>query len=243
MDESDVLFRWSNEYDTGVRVIDGDHHDLFDAVNQLHAATNGAAGTVDAVRGEVLGFLGRYVREHFEREERLLVEYGYPKLAEHQREHARFLRFVKAARFLNANAPHLIDPRKLVSYLGLWLRHHILHADQDYVPYLTGDYGRRKSDIGAPFTEGDRFDDGATGDDAAGPRGDDGARGDKPVSVTLVVPERAVMTLRKCANALREDEDLAAKIADLVAPALDMDIEEAKRVAAPILRDDGRPRI
>ncbi len=69
-------FEWSDEYSVGIRMIDYDHRGLFEVLNDLQDAVEHRHG--EAEIGHTITYLVHYVQAHFEREERLMREYGRP---------------------------------------------------------------------------------------------------------------------------------------------------------------------
>ncbi|MEI6559094.1 MAG: bacteriohemerythrin [Rhodospirillaceae bacterium] len=124
---------WSESMAVGVPTLDRDHKALVGLLNQLAAAED----RQDRINlEEVLDELVSYTLYHFEKEERLMAEAGYPDLAAHALRHRRLSDRVLAIRrrFFDADQPALGD--EVVDFLTSWLRSHILGDDLQYVPYL-----------------------------------------------------------------------------------------------------------
>ena len=80
---------WDDRFSIGEPDIDGQHQRLFGIYNEI--AVSLTLGSVDARRCEItLRELGDYARYHFLTEETLMRELGFPRLAEHAREHREF---------------------------------------------------------------------------------------------------------------------------------------------------------
>jgi hemerythrin len=217
-----AFFPWSDDYLVHVRVIDNDHKDLVQIVNNLHDSIK--AGSSRAEIGRIIASLATYVSEHFEREEGLMEEYDYPGLTGHKRMHRRLARTVHAIRKLFGEDPRQIDPAKLLNFLKEWLVHHILEEDVAYVPYLQGTAsGEHHESAGAAGS-------GANGE--AGPEADD----DEEISLSLNIPSRHAATLRRCARILAEDSAEAIAIEDIVIPLGNITHDEAIRLAHPVLK-------
>ena len=71
---------------TGNKTIDEQHKELISKINDLLDAVETSQGQATAMR--MLNFLNDYVVYHFEAEENLQKEVGYPGLADHQKQHA-----------------------------------------------------------------------------------------------------------------------------------------------------------
>ena len=152
-------YEWSEEFSVGLRLIDNDHRGLFDAMNDLQDAVEHRRG--EAEIGHTITYLIRYVQEHFEREERLMREYGYPEVAEHKNKHRKLNRQMFAVQKLYEADHNLVDLEKLVEFLRGWLIRHVLGSDMDYAPYLKDSTlaaaAESRKDRGAPdATEGEQ---------------------------------------------------------------------------------------
>lgn len=131
------FFTWSDKFSVGNEVIDRDHMVLVDLIDQLHEASVG--GKADAVVGTVLSALVDYTRTHFDREEKMMADAGYPDLANHKQVHQKLRRQVEEVydRHLAGEDEGKISV-DMLAFLHDWLYFHILETDRDYLPYLSG---------------------------------------------------------------------------------------------------------
>lgn len=134
---SQDFFRWLPEYETGIRVIDGDHRHLFELARTLDDFA--AAGTAGPDLGQLIDRLVAYVDEHFAREERIMAAGGFPDFDKHLVEHRRATEVIYAIRDLYAHEPDDLDVKKVAAFFRDWLKRHILDSDQRYVPYVKGE--------------------------------------------------------------------------------------------------------
>ncbi len=128
---SDLRIQWSEALAVGLPAVDADHQQLFALCGEVVSAVSAGRGA-SVVEG-ALDALGEYARVHFEREESILAESGYPQLAMHARQHARLLgqlREIKA----EAQSPEAAG--RIARLLQTWLLDHILVADMDYAHFL-----------------------------------------------------------------------------------------------------------
>lgn len=140
---------WTPALETDMRMIDQDHKGLVDAINYLGELVEHDAGT-DAV-ADVMATLNRYVDAHFNREERVLFEYGYPDFEGHKKRHNNFRTMILALRKVHGVIPYLLDLEKLQDFLCDWLTNHIAKSDLEYVPYVkTGALHREAGTEAAP---------------------------------------------------------------------------------------------
>jgi hemerythrin len=89
--------------ETGLAALDVQHRQVIRRLERLAAAT--AEGRADEVTG-ALRFLERYLADHFDAEERWMVEQGYPGSIEHARVHATVL-------------VGIADARRAVEFVGI----------------------------------------------------------------------------------------------------------------------------
>lgn len=211
-----TYFPWSQDYSVGVRLIDNDHKQLVELVNDLHEQI--AAGASHERVTTALAFLARYVKDHFAREEALMAEYGYPELAAHRLCHQNMAAKIHALQRVQRADPERLDPRKLLLFLREWLIHHILGADRKYVPYLHGEAA------GLAVTE-----DPNPAPEAAKPP-------KAPLSVELEVSPEKVEVLRRCAQILAGGGEAADQLEALAQPSAAMTLDEAEQLIAPLLR-------
>ena len=80
------MLAWDPSLAIGVPEIDEQHRTIFAEAARFDAAVR--AGVQGREIQELFDFLSRYAREHFEAEEQLMREVGYPRLASHALEHA-----------------------------------------------------------------------------------------------------------------------------------------------------------
>lgn len=79
---------WTDDLEIGVVLIDTQHRELFSRAAAFLAATERGEGKAHVL--ETLGFLAGYAVSHFEAEEALMRDSGYPELSAHRREHQAF---------------------------------------------------------------------------------------------------------------------------------------------------------
>jgi len=128
------LLTWEPSMSVGVIVLDEDHKKLIAMINELQAGMLAGHGH-DAV-GTILRRLANYTVEHFQREERLLAETGYPGIAGHRSEHEKLKNQVMAEiQKFQAGGEGL--GRETLIFLRDWGQHHSQECDKAYTPHLT----------------------------------------------------------------------------------------------------------
>jgi len=81
---------WTQEMAVGIETIDSQHRELFKRINELLRAIK-----EHRCRSEIDGtikFLDDYANFHFGEEERRMAAATYPDLAEHQKQHAIYMK-------------------------------------------------------------------------------------------------------------------------------------------------------
>lgn len=124
-------FVWSEQFVTGIPMVDEQHHRLVDLINRYgKLVTENRLARVD--QEEALTALASYADYHFREEDALMADRGLdPRhLESHRREHGAFLRDVEliAARALAGDDAAPVD---LLDFLVHWLAYHILVQDQN----------------------------------------------------------------------------------------------------------------
>ena len=114
-------------------VLDLQHRQLIDMLNELHAAMSAARG--QQVMGDLLLRLSNYARTHLETEERLLRAHDYPQFASHKAQHDAY---VARMRDLQAQAQQgkVAMTVSVMSFLKEWWTRHILETDMEYSEFL-----------------------------------------------------------------------------------------------------------
>jgi hemerythrin len=131
--------RWTEALAVGDADIDDQHRELFRRAARLIAALR--AGD----RAEVLptlAYLEAYVLHHFEGEERLMRQLGYPGLAEHAAAHRAFREeFATLVGDFDRRGPTALVALTLHNWLSEWLRGHLGGVDLKLGRFLAGRRG------------------------------------------------------------------------------------------------------
>jgi hemerythrin-like metal-binding protein len=128
-----ALLIWNQGMSVGVRVLDEDHKKLIAMINELHASM--MEGHSNEIVGGVLRRLANYTVEHFQREEKLFAETGYPNAAAHKREHEK-LKSQVMAEIQKFQAGTVGLGMETLNFLRDWLKHHIQESDKAYSAHL-----------------------------------------------------------------------------------------------------------
>lgn len=122
--------------ETGNELIDTQHQELISRVNKLTSSLE--TGREKNVAVQTLDFLMDYTVFHFEAEEKLQEEAGYPELAAHKELHASFVKAVDELKemleeeegpsdaFVEAVNKNVVD----------WLKNHIQICDKKVADFV-----------------------------------------------------------------------------------------------------------
>lgn len=136
---------WRDDYALGIKAIDAQHRRLVAMINRVHAAvSSGNSASLSATLDDLID----YTKTHFNFEERVMREHGYPDYARHKEMHDRITGQVveRVNRFRTGGG----DAGSLLEFLKDWLNGHILGADKQYVPYILNEQGA--SDARSPVS-------------------------------------------------------------------------------------------
>lgn len=123
---------WDGSLKVGVELVDAQHKYLFEIINAMQGKL--ARGDAHSALVEGLDSMRTYARFHFESEERLLSEHGYPDLASHRESHREFLTEVERLAGLEPTTPSACQA---LGYLLTWLVGHIQSVDGRFAPFLS----------------------------------------------------------------------------------------------------------
>jgi hemerythrin len=126
---------WHPEYETGIKIIDEQHQELFRIMDKFAIAIYDGEGKNKLE--QLLLFLDDYTHVHFKTEEELLALNNYEEYDEHIKTHRDFVS-------LFHDFQDEFDNRGGDSYLAMrldkeirnWWENHILKTDMQYVPYI-----------------------------------------------------------------------------------------------------------
>lgn len=122
---------WSEDYEIGNELIDGEHKEIFARIDLLMAAK-----TDDEVR-QMAVFMANYVVEHFRDEEELMRSVGYPDYDAHRQLHAEFRQSIEA-KVMQINTSVELEGLKVELYNETfrWLIGHVLGVDTKIARFI-----------------------------------------------------------------------------------------------------------
>ena len=135
-----AFMEWHERYRLNILAIDLQHRVLVDLTNELHRAA------IESRDPEEIGYamdeLLRYIAFHFNYEETVLDEAGYPGLEAHREHHLELVKEFEALQ-TEVVRENLVLNDKVMNFLQGWLTHHIVSDDRDYAPYVKEAKSRR----------------------------------------------------------------------------------------------------
>ncbi|GAB4269895.1 MAG: hypothetical protein Kow0092_24070 [Deferrisomatales bacterium] len=120
---------WSPFFSVGVELFDRQHRKLAGIINEFYELYTEGEGK-EALY-DVLNALVRYADIHFQDEERVMEEHGYPELAAHREAHEELFQGVFALNQELASGKPDVG-RDILEFLHRWMRDHVLGLDREY---------------------------------------------------------------------------------------------------------------
>lgn len=126
-------FHWTEAYSVNIAVLDQQHKQLIETVNQLDQALRKGEGK--AALDPVLDKLVEYALVHFAAEESLMQEHDFPGFFTHRTQHEEFRK--KLAEYLESHkAGKPGTPVSLLFFMQEWMKDHLIKTDKLYSAYL-----------------------------------------------------------------------------------------------------------
>lgn len=129
-----LFVRWIDEkYSVNIGDIDEQHKRLIGIINEVYQAK-----VENQNRKTIAGILEKmadYTKTHFQAEEELMAEHGFPELEPHRKAHGFFIaKVVEFNKDFSTNDDLIIE--SMLEFLKEWLLTHIMETDKRYAPYL-----------------------------------------------------------------------------------------------------------
>lgn len=125
-----AYLEWDTRYSVNHPLLDQHHKKLFDILNKLHDLIKEGQGS-DAIK-ITLKELFEHTQEHFEEEEKFLMQIDFPHLEEHKGFHKQFFDKLKAFEKDVAEGHGTFAATQLLNVCIKWLHEHILKSDAEY---------------------------------------------------------------------------------------------------------------
>lgn len=129
------LIKWSKTFACGIEVIDRQHKELIDLVNNLFMHVSGNKKMEKDYFNQVIQELVKYVKIHFATEEKILNATKYPGYIEHKKAHGRFI--LNVLEIVNDYQDGKRYTLSIIAqFLKDWVLSHIAIMDKEYFEYL-----------------------------------------------------------------------------------------------------------
>lgn len=128
-----ALLSWNDQYLIGQSTIDDEHKTLFRLINDFHTHWSENRDRKDVAR--VLNQLIQYGELHFQDEERIMAQEGYPELESHCAIHEKLIDEIFKLNEELADQSRLLE-RDITKFLKQWLVDHIVHNDYEFRNFL-----------------------------------------------------------------------------------------------------------
>ena len=125
---------WSDSYSMGIKIIDEQHKDLLDFVNELYAHATGNEEEELAWFKEVIQQAVQYIKEHFATEEKYMKLTMFHGYAEHKKTHDEFTLIVENS-VKDFQEGKGLDLEKFAYFLKDWVLTHLAIMDRQYSNY------------------------------------------------------------------------------------------------------------
>ena len=142
METEFVEINWTKDLETGIDVLDEQHHKYFDLLSDYIAKAAKVAKTSTNTEkvldlAETLNFLRDYAKEHFSTEEAVMKEAVYMDYEQHKEEHLYFLKHVEELyNEMKTEGYSLRLALEVDYYTAEWFVAHIRTSDMKLVQFL-----------------------------------------------------------------------------------------------------------
>ncbi len=118
----------------GIPSLDAQHRQIVEKVNRVANAIDGTAGDERELH-ELMAELLTLAKEHFEHEEQIMAEYGYPGTEGHANEHRGLLKRLETLNgVLQTKEPHKVE--LVLAFITDWAELHLLQGEKDLGAFL-----------------------------------------------------------------------------------------------------------
>lgn len=126
---------WKDSLKIGVTLIDSEHKELCDRIDNLFAACGKGKGKDEILK--TVEFLESYTIKHFSDEEKLQRSSTYPKIKEHKEMHEFFkAKIAELKKDIQQNGASVAVVSKTNYFLMDWLLNHIQKVDTELANYI-----------------------------------------------------------------------------------------------------------
>jgi len=132
MTTASLFIVWGPQNCLGIPIIDEQHRAIVSTINSFYYFVKEGSGL--QMLTPILGILEHYTNIHFQLEEALMRQAGYPSLDEHVLLHRKLAARTRSIA-VEAARDYAAD-MKALDFLKEWWLGHINHEDRQYAPHL-----------------------------------------------------------------------------------------------------------
>ncbi|MDR0322759.1 MAG: bacteriohemerythrin [Treponema sp.] len=126
---------WGEQYEVNIPLIDSQHKELVELINQLIHACRIGTEVAEATFAKAMHKMVDYVRFHFSAEIELLEKIKYPDCHEHKKQHEKLVSAILSA-VKDFNEGKDFVPNHFVRTLKDWVFEHIAVFDKQYALFV-----------------------------------------------------------------------------------------------------------
>jgi hemerythrin len=130
------LVTWSGTYSVGIKLIDDQHKELFNLVNDMYNHVNNDDEEAERVyfHGVIMQVID-YVKKHFATEEKIMKRTHFKGYGAHKMEHDTFI--LRVVEFINTfDEGKKVPLITFTHFIKDWILTHIAIMDKQYFNYL-----------------------------------------------------------------------------------------------------------
>lgn len=126
---------WNDRLVIGIPLIDQEHKELCEKIDQLYAACSSGKGSEEAMK--TLEFLESYTKKHFADEEALQLKIKYPKYQQHKQMHDDFVKQISdMKKDIISSGSKVSMVIQINHVISDWLVKHIMKVDPELKQYI-----------------------------------------------------------------------------------------------------------
>jgi len=129
------LITWSDKLSSGIKLIDDQHKELVELVNEMFNHVTGNDLQEHNYFNRVINDAVSYVKTHFTTEEKLMLATKFDGYAEHKKEHETFILAV-VENIKDYEAGKRLTLSTFTRFLKDWVLSHIALMDKKYFEYF-----------------------------------------------------------------------------------------------------------
>lgn len=129
------FLEWDPKYSVNVPQLDKEHQTLLVMVNELHSAMK--IGKGKEITEKLINQCVNYAQQHFQNEEKFMLQCKYADFDEHKKQHQLFVeRVTELKKELTKN--NFVLSSSMLQFLKSWFINHVVMVDKKYSVTING---------------------------------------------------------------------------------------------------------